>query len=107
MKHRIRTSKTGPWRYCTTCQRTIWNDEDAATECLVAVHPDPEINTLYIARRKAAEAADGSGYSASKGWADLESIGRQLAAVDPDGDWYYEGNHYDGQGWRVFRPVSA
>jgi hypothetical protein len=87
---------------CTTCRRHSYQRED--TPCLAARHADPAINKLYIARREAAEAADGSGFPAIDGWTDLEAIGRKLAEVDPDGDWYYEGNAYDGLGWRVFRP---
>jgi hypothetical protein len=69
-----------------------------------ATHPDPEINKLYKARRKAAEGADGSGFSAMKGWDELERIARELTKLDPDGDWRYEGNRYDGRGWQVRRP---
>jgi len=69
-----------------------------------AVHSDPEINALYKARRKAAEDADTPGWKGMNGWARLEQIQRQLERLDPDGDWYYEGNLYDGQGWQVRRP---
>lgn len=106
MKHRWIESKWMPGYGCTTCRMHSHTKLD--TECLAARHADPEINKLYRARRKAAEAADESGYKAMKGWADLERISAQLREIDPDGDWYYEGNLHDGEGWRVRRrEVSA
>jgi hypothetical protein len=72
---------------------------------MIAKHTDPEINKLYKARRKAATAADGSGHKAMLGWLDLEAIEKSLREIDPDGDWRYESNRYDGNGWNVERPV--
>ena len=105
MKHRWHKSRTMQGYYCSTCQITSYEKLD--TECLAAKHEDPEIDKLYRARRKAAEAADGSGFKAVDGWRSLESIQAELQRVDPDGDWYYEGNRYDGLGWRVRREASA
>jgi hypothetical protein len=103
--HRWQTRKTNPvlGRYCSTCQAselTVGTD----SACLAARHSDPELDGLFRARRKAAEAADGSGVKASRGWAELDSLGQKLMELDPDGDWFYEGNHHDGRGWVVSRP---
>lgn len=62
----------------------------ATTTHRPARHADPEIQALYVARRKAATAANGSGMSAMRGWAELESVESQLRSVDPDGDWRFE-----------------
>jgi hypothetical protein len=70
-----------------------------------AVHPDPQINSLYKARRKAAERSNTSGHVGIEGWLTLEQVENQLNIVDPDGDWRYEGDNWDGQGWQVRRPV--
>jgi hypothetical protein len=101
-RHRWYASKHMQGFFCSDCNRH--SHEREASECLVAVHPDPAINKLYRARRKAATAADGSGYKASRGWAELEQIQTQLRELDPEGDWRLEGNYYDGLGWRVKRP---
>jgi hypothetical protein len=104
MKHRWYATKAYIGWYCSTCQvSTFTVEKPDGGECMAARHADPEINKLYRARRKAAEAANGSGWSASRGWADMDRIEATLREVDPDGDWRYEGNHYDGLGWRVVR----
>jgi hypothetical protein len=98
MKHRFYTPKYAPsLRLCRVCGASSGTGD----ECLIARHADPEIDALYRARRKAAVAADGSGYSAIKGWGTLEQIESKLREIDPDGDWRREGNRHDGRGWRV------
>ena len=99
LKHHWRASKWMQGFSCSTCGAHSYDRNDEP--CLVARHADPEINKLYRERRKAAEAADGSGYTASKGWVSLESIEAQLRKVDPDGDWRREGNLLDGRGWHL------
>jgi hypothetical protein len=71
-----------------------------------ASHPHPDINALYAQRRKWADAALGSGWTAIEGWAQMEDIENRLRDIDPDGDWRYEGNDLDGKGWQVRRPTT-
>ena len=71
-----------------------------------ARHNNPRLDALYADRRDAAERADDPGQYGA-GWARLEAIEAELKAVDPDGDWRYEGNHWDGLGWQVRRPQVA
>lgn len=65
-----------------------------------ASHPHPDINALYKRRRKAADAANESGWKGIQGWAQLENIEELLDDIDPDGDWRYEGYSYP-DGWQV------
>lgn len=102
MKHRWYPSKWMQGVYCSTCQISSYERNDS--ECLVARHADPAIDKLYRARRKAAMASDESGWKGIEGWESLEQIEAELRKIDPDGDWRYEGNRYDGQGWTVRRP---
>jgi hypothetical protein len=67
---------------------------------------DPELDDLYAQRRAAAETADAPGQMGA-GWAKLEAIEAELRQRDPDGDWQYEGNRWDGRGWTVRRPVRG
>jgi hypothetical protein len=60
------------------------------TKMALARNTDPTIQALYVARRKAATATDGSGFKAMRGWAELERVENELRAVDPDGDWTRE-----------------
>ncbi len=102
MKHRWYSPKYFPGVECSTCR--IIRPRTEISPCLAAKHPSLEINKLYRERRKAASAANESGSTAYRGWADLERIENELRRRDPDGDWVYEGNLLDGLGWRVRRP---
>jgi hypothetical protein len=95
----------GPVRLCRTCGASFWRVGDAP--CGVARHPDPEVDALYRARRRAARDADESGWRGVDGWASLERVEARLREVDPDGDWRYEGDRYDGHGWVVRRPEEV
>jgi len=104
VKHRWYTPKGAPsLRLCRTCKAASYAVA-TDSECLVAQSDDPALNSLYKSRRFAAERADGSGSGAMRAWGELEQIERSLDALDPQGDWRWEGNHYDGEGWKVRRP---
>jgi hypothetical protein len=104
--HRWQQSRSGPWTLCRDCganQSVVGED----SLCLLARHTDPAINRLMRQRRQACEAADSDSGRSARGWRDSEVISSQLHELDPDGDWYYEGNLYDGHGWVVRRPTSG
>lgn len=65
---------------------------------------DSELNRLYRERRRLASAANGSGLPAMRAWAKLEALEERLRRIDPDGDWHWEGDNWDGLGWQVRRP---
>lgn len=90
-------------RICGASQGAVGQD----SPCLIARSSDPAIDALYRKRRRAASEADGSGMKATKGWAELEATQAILEQLDPDGDWRYEGNRYDGLGWQVRRPAAS
>jgi len=107
MNHRWKARKNlGPYLFCSICgaDQLVVGE---TSECLIARHADPEINALYVARREAASRSNESGYKGIKGWADLEAIQAKLSTLDPEGDWYFEGDRWDGRGWRVSRPQVA
>jgi hypothetical protein len=106
MKHRWYAPKGLNSRLCRTCGASDWI-AGAESDCLVARHPDREIDALYRARRKAARSSSESGLKGIRGWDDLERVERQLREIDPDGDWRYEGDRWDGRGYRVDRPTPA
>jgi hypothetical protein len=104
VKHRWYASKWSSGWSCSTCRVHDWSVEKPdGGECGAASHSDPAINKLYRERRKAAEAADESGFKGMRGWDDLAKVESELRKVDPDGDWRFEGNRHDGRGWRVER----
>lgn len=101
--HKFRVRRTNPvlGRRCSACGAY----EGSADEfCAIARSDDPALDSLYKSRRHAAERSNESGYKGMAGWAELEQIERSLHKLDPEGDWRYEGDDYDGKGWRVRRP---
>lgn len=107
MLHRFYIPKYSNTTICRTCG-AYEHVVGADSECLAARHPDPEINKLYKARRKACLEADwaGTSYKRSNGWASSEAIAAELTRLDPKGDWYFEGDRHDGRGWRVERTTE-